>query len=244
MNYLNIIDNIPHDLRRTLFSIINKRRFDIFQSKRSVISDNGYTFEPFDRYSCIFIHIPKAAGVSVSKALFGNFAGGHTKVSDYQLIFNKSDFERYFKFSFVRNPWDRVYSAYTFLIRGGMSNADRGWISGKLNQYNDFNEFVRNGLPDSEVMNWIHFIPQTHFLYKAGSKTLGVDFIAKFETLNDDFEEIRKRLVLPENVKLNHENPTLKRKESYLDIYNDESINIVADLYSDDVREFNYKFSD
>ena len=36
----------------------------------------GFSLIPFDRHECIFVHIPKTGGVSISKSLFGNLAGG------------------------------------------------------------------------------------------------------------------------------------------------------------------------
>ena len=91
-------------------------------------TDDGYSFKPFDQCGCIFIHIPKCAGVSVSKALFGNLAGGHSRVVDYQLVFNSNEYSNYFKFTFVRNPWDRLVSAFFFLKKGGFNDADKKWV--------------------------------------------------------------------------------------------------------------------
>jgi len=35
-----------------------------------------YTLEGFDRLKCIYIHIPKAPGIAINKALFGNYGAG------------------------------------------------------------------------------------------------------------------------------------------------------------------------
>src|SRR3954454_22051651 len=60
----------------------------------------------FDYYKCIFIHIPKTAGLSVSKTLFGNYAGTHLGIDHYIATLGRKTVEEYFKFAFVRNPWD------------------------------------------------------------------------------------------------------------------------------------------
>jgi hypothetical protein len=67
------------------------------------------------------VHVPKTAGVAISLALFGNLAGEHASIRDYQTIYPKSVFERYVRFTFVRNPWDRLLSAFSFLKSGGMN---------------------------------------------------------------------------------------------------------------------------
>ena len=78
----------------------------------------------FEEKKCIFFHIPKTAGISVSTALFGNVKWGHRNVAFYKSHFGEKFFNSLYKFSFVRNPYDRLYSAFTFLKNGGMNNQD------------------------------------------------------------------------------------------------------------------------
>ena len=80
----------------------------------------------FDRNKCIFIHIPKAAGTSVLAALGKKSEKGRDHVS-WQ-TYKKADskkFNNYFKFSFVRNPYDRAFSAYHYILKGGESRGLR-----------------------------------------------------------------------------------------------------------------------
>lgn len=88
------------------------------------------------------MHVPKAAGISVATTLYGNMAGSHTPLSRDELVFSRRDFERYFKFTFVRNPWDRLYSAYTFLKNGGRNQSDEAWTRSNLGGFSDFESFV------------------------------------------------------------------------------------------------------
>src|SRR5271165_1269962 len=53
------------------------------QELRTVITNEGTSLKPFDDTRTIFVHIPKCAGTSVSKALFGNFSGGHLTFDEY-----------------------------------------------------------------------------------------------------------------------------------------------------------------
>ena len=88
----------------------------------------------------LFIHIPKTAGTSISQALFGSDFG-HCTVDHYE-IFSPKRFHNYFKFAFVRNPWDRFLSAYKFLNKGGMYSVDKNWADIHFSEFNDFDQFV------------------------------------------------------------------------------------------------------
>ena len=66
----------------------------------------------------IFIHLPKTAGTSISKAL-GLVTSRHVPAEDYY-VSNPNKFSRFFKFAFVRNPHVRLLSSHTFLRDGGI----------------------------------------------------------------------------------------------------------------------------
>lgn len=67
-----------------------------------------------DYYKCIFLHVPKAAGISISKTLFGNLGPCHITYDWFEQNLGLVTIKAYYKFTFVRNPWDRLYSAYSF----------------------------------------------------------------------------------------------------------------------------------
>lgn len=59
----------------------------------------------------LFIHIPKNAGTSITKSLEMENQG-HVAALHYKR--NLEDFDEFFKFTVIRNPWDRVVSCYEF----------------------------------------------------------------------------------------------------------------------------------
>ncbi|MBA2490567.1 MAG: hypothetical protein H0V34_02305 [Gammaproteobacteria bacterium] len=71
---------------------------------KDIYGTNVRTLQPFDRYRCIYVHIPKTGGVSISTSLFGSTTGRHRTVAEYKQIFGERAFKDYFKFTFVRNP--------------------------------------------------------------------------------------------------------------------------------------------
>ncbi len=193
----------------------------------------------FDYYKCIFIHVPKAAGISVSKTLFGNLGGAHNKLTHYQHLYTKSTFEEYYKFTFVRNPWERLFSAYHFLKKGGISPRDVVWVEENLSHIHDFQSFVMSWLEEDRLNDWFHFIPQVDFLTDTSGK-VAMDFIGKYEELEAGFDNVCARLKV--NKKLPHLNKTTALKRNYKDFYTGEMIDKVARIYKKDVETLGYTF--
>ncbi len=186
-----------------------------------------------DKFRCIFIHIPKTAGSSVAETLFGSISR-HVGYHDY-LRANPRKFRRYFKFAFVRNPWDRLVSTWSFLKGGGMNPLDRRWAEENLAQYESFENFVCEGLVRAEVRSWIHFRPQADFI-AAPTDEIMVDFVGRYETLARDFAQVAARL---------GSNATLAWKNSsehapYASYYTQRSADVVARVYERDAKMFGY----
>ena len=103
-----------------------------------------------DEHQVIFIHIPKAAGTSVARALFGA-ASRHVPYGEYERA-TPDKFRRYFKFSFVRNPWDRKVSLYHY-VRKTPSHPAHESLMGLT-----FAEFVRAsaGKKPRQQSEWLY----------------------------------------------------------------------------------------
>lgn len=74
---------------------------------------------------CIFIHIPKCAGTSIEQfikdhgrndlqfiGLYQNRSLHHLTAIELKIIIKEQIFHHYYKFSVVRNPYDRLLSEY------------------------------------------------------------------------------------------------------------------------------------
>ena len=201
---------------------------------------NGeYSLMPFHKNRCIFVHIPKCAGLSVAKSLFGNKAGGHNTLKDYRKLFEPADFESYFKFCFVRNPWDRLVSAFHFLKNGGISVMDRQWSQENLTKFKDFRTFVNEWVSISKnKWSYIHFLPQYYFIFD-NEKESSMDFIGDYESLKSDYTFVAKRLGIVS--KLSHINSS-SRKRDFRNYYDSNMIDIVGSMYKTDIELFEYEF--
>lgn len=186
----------------------------------------------------IFIHIPKTGGQSVSYALFSDpDYVGHESLGVYERE-NPAHARNFFSFSFVRNPYDRLLSAYRYLMHASDRPDDIEMRETVLHRYTDFEKFVRGGLRDDPaVQTWWHFRPQTSFLTDRHGR-IGVAFVGRFETLTTDFETVRARLGFGDA--LPWLNKSTARPAQYQDAYTAQTAAIVAEFYRDDFDNFGY----
>ncbi len=206
-------------------------------------------------FKCIFVHVPKTAGQSIEH-VFLELTGYNWRTRQHLLLRPNDDpslgphrlahltateyvscghvapqqFNEYFKFSFVRNPWARIVSSYKF----------KG-VSAKI----DFKTFLFSHMPEPGwTAIYRHFIPQYDYLYDEHGNCL-VDFIGKFESLQNNFDQVCRKLGITQR-SLPHANKSTENLartgKHYTDYYDDESRQFVADKYRNDIQSFDYEF--
>ena len=218
--------------------VFDRENFNQLQRLRQDTTEGTFSFREFDKRQAIFVHIPKCAGIAIKRALFNDLSGGHTKLSSYCRVFEPELFLTYFKFTFIRNPWDRLVSAYHFLRAGGYNDADRRWFDRELGTYSDFDDFVRNWLRPENLNKHIHFHPQIDFLRDPGHRGIHVDYIGFYENITRDFNYIAERIGV--NSPLKQRNAS--EHKSYQDYYTDTTREIVRKVYICDIEGFGYDF--
>ena len=207
------------------------------QNHRQIEVTDGYSYRPFDTTRSIFVHIPKCAGISVNRCLYGNLAGGHSTLEEYLDAFTPEEIISYFKFTVVRNPWDRLVSAYHFLKKGGCGYNDKTWFADELSEYADFEDFVKKWVNRDNIWKWHHFRPQYHYMLDKRGK-VQLDFIAFLENIEADFSLIAERL--GKDVSLPKSNQS--ERKDHAAYYTEETRNIVADAYAEDIKMLGYEF--
>jgi len=199
------------------------------------------------QHRCIFVHVPKTAGKSVL-AEFGLPEHGrdyrqrmghieapydHHPIREYQ---GRPWFDEYFKFGFVRNPWDRVVSAFFYLDAGGANAADAAFRAEHLAAFDGRFDLFVEGLP--RLLEHKHLRPQTHWLTGADHR-LAVDFVGRYERFSDDLALVCDRLGLGCGTPA-HRNPSEHR--DYRSYYDPVLVRQVAALYATDIEMFGYTF--
>ena len=219
------------------FKVLTSLPAPIMSSVVKASTANPYK-EFNDRYKAIYIHIPKNAGQSIEKALFEGKKVGHVPLRNYE-SHDKNRFNRYFKFTIVRNPWDRMVSAYQYLIRGGKNNVDSAWAKLHLAPFKDFQEFLYE-LNDrkfrSIVLSWQHFRPQIYYMKDCHNR-INIDYIGRFENLAADFNYITKKIGSVHS--LPHENKSV-RKRNWKEYYNRDTFKMLEDKYKEDIYTLGY----
>ena len=185
-------------------------------------------------HRAIFIHIPKTGGSSVARALFGD--SRHVPYFEYERI-NPRKFRRFFKFSFVRNPWDRLVSTYFFLKNGGVNELDRRFAAEKLAGYDNFSAFVEGWLSEQNIRSWVHFMPQHYFICDA-KRRVRMDFVGRTETIAADFRTVCERLGVAAQLKWTNRGD----HRPYGDYYTEALRERVAAVYAEDIAIFGYQY--
>lgn len=226
---------------------------------------------------CIFVHVPRTGGQSI-ESVFVEHVGltwetraplllrandlpeagppvlAHLTAEEYiQLGYISEDlFKAYFKFTFVRNPWDRVVSFYHYY---------------GFQEKCDFNYFMNNIFVDRMWGEKFYFVrPQVEYVFNASGEQL-VNFIGRFENLGNDFFYILKHLGMAQ-VELPHKNKALVENQQfnilswrawiknfsrvlrkshptfhdYQDYYDNVTSEMVSELYRSDIEQFGYNF--
>lgn len=195
---------------------------------------------PYREYShkhkVIFIHIPKTAGTSVLKILMGKkIRRDHLSYSVYQKAQSKI-FNNYFKFCFVRNPYDRLVSAFEYLKNGGNQNGDLYFKELIENHYPTFEEFVLGFLNKDNVNSILLLRPQ--YLFVCDEKfEIMVDFCGRFENIERDINVVCEKVGIDK--KLEKTNASNKKNHQYY-YFNEKVKKKVYEIYSKDFEIFGY----
>lgn len=193
------------------------------------------------RHKFIFIHIPRTAGTSIEKVLWDDsctllpnewdisrFADTPLNHLTLQQVYDHgflsdSNFERYFSFCFVRNPWDRAVSEVFYLQA-------INYLQG-----HDTNQALRRICEIDNAGN--HVRPQYDFVARGAGA--GIDFIGRFENLQNDFDRVCDILGIPRR-QLPVTN-TLNRNPHW-QYFDAQTRRLVTDKYRRDVEAFGYEF--
>jgi len=182
----------------------------------------------------LFIHVPKAAGVSVSKAIYGRTLGHFYALKIKKLC--PTMFSKLFTFAFVRHPVDRLYSAYQFSKNGGTR------VMGMKNpnyythhpDFKTFDLFVTKWLIKQNLLE-IDGVFRPQYLYVCDDKfNVLVDKVYKLENIKVAAFQISKKI--DKKIIFQHYNKSIQEDKNI----SNETIDIIFKLYNKDFDIFSY----
>ncbi len=193
------------------------------------------------RHNAWFIHVPKAAGLSVYDALgMERPLDTHAPATACRIA-DPVFFDGAFRFAVIRNPWDRLVSAYHYLSQESPFPQDRIWARRRLARAPDFASFMRlmaHPWTRNQIMGWRHFLPQASFLEVRGKNAM--ELLIPFEALDDGLAYVATRIGV--QARLMHMNKS--KRGDYRGYFTDESAELVARVYANDIVLTGAKFDD
>jgi hypothetical protein len=201
-----------------------------------------------ERHNFLFVHVQKTAGTSLA-VLLGPFALAPSSsrwnklASDFGLV---RDWRRYhfrkhanlrkaqslipapvydglFKFAFVRNPWERLVSWYQY-VQNTPSHED-------CRPGEPFSDFARRFISKPRRAQW--------WMIENSAGAMGLDFVGRFETLNDDIAHICRTIGI-EQKPLPHRNRMSEK--DYRSFYPDDLAAAVQAAWAREIDYFGYRF--
>lgn len=151
---------------------------------------------------------------------------GHLGLAQVQPFLGQETFASYFKFAFVRNPFDRFVSYCAFMTR---ANDDFAC---------DPQQVMRHILFELRPLQHILFQPQHTVLVDAAGRLLS-DYVGRVEQMQASYDAICARIAIPSQT-LAQVNSS--RRGDYRQYYDQGLIDGVAELYRRDLDLFGYEF--
>lgn len=199
---------------------------------------------PDNKRKFVYIVNPKVANSSIKASIMGTDKiednGAIHRMVKKQVIHRwRKKYDSYYKFTFVRNPFERMVSCYVHRYQApekwiGKKNSYKYYLFGYIKNVNGFDEFVRKTCKIPDRLMDIHFKPQYLLIYDRGR--ISVDFVGRYENLNEDWKVVQKKHQLKNLPHLNQ-----GKKKNWMDFYTRELADIVYERYKNDFELFGYQ---
>lgn len=202
----------------------------------------------------LFIHIPKTAGASIITTIktqqkINKVPNNRTVYDNYHSTANDcipyiKNIDELFKFTVVRNPWDRATSWFFFrkgVIENNINNPkkvltnDKALLEKELEIMNQgFNYWLEEYISQPWDFTWFSLAnDQCTWL-----DNIDLNLVIKYENLNEELSNI-PNLNLE---KLPKRHQSKNSKVDYRKLYNNNSIDTIQKIYKRDIERFGYNF--
>lgn len=180
-----------------------------------------------DKCKCIFVEVPKTGSTSI-RSILGHPKKPHLNICQIANLIEREKFISYFKFGFVRNPWDRAVALY--------ERTEGLQLKSKMN-FDEFIEWMK-----FSSCTCLHPVPHRYQLdwFVNPHGDVIVDFIGKYENLQNDWRKVSLKLGI--NQELPKKNVNLQKTKNYTEYYSDKTRKIILNRFAVDIEYFGYEF--
>lgn len=229
--------------KKIAFIKVYIRIFRLNRVRRGLALESNFYVNP--KYRVAYYIIPKVLSSSLCQLMLKDagidFEEGlghkkHKECFDSRLTLGGGDD---FTFAFVRNPFARLVSTYKDKIVRKLERQKPSpfddYLGGFLMDVSSFAEFSYWICQISDDLSEPHFVSQYRILSRPNG-TVNIDFIGKFETVEEDWAYIQEKTGLPD---LGHFNQTAK--DDWRDYYDVKTAKRVYKRYRKDIEAFGYE---
>jgi hypothetical protein len=220
------------------------------------------------QYKFIFFSFPKTGSESVRALLepYSDIHGipywvrteehpfySHISPAEVKYLFEQRgwDYENYYKFTFIRNPWARMVSLYYMIYHTNPPNNLFGRLRYRFRSHNapSFKEWLRStrpdgpgagGPPDQRWQVYGSYSIASYILDKNGRDL--VDEVLKLEEINQRLPELLERIGIPDAKDLAIPFVNKRASKNYREYYDAEADKLIRTRYRYDIDRFVYSF--
>lgn len=220
----------------------------------------------------IYVHIPKSAGTFIKHYLLSNIEPEYENNQNQQdyddkyrvtcerslnaIIQEVPDYKDYYKFTIVRNPFDRVVSMFSYLggwkfdyfVENNIDSPMMPYVQEFHKYYlsNDFDGFIKYAYEDGFIKKFHAGYYENYVDRISLNGKIAIDKFYKMEKMNGCLLDLQKHFKFETPFGFNdwrkNSSAEYKKKKSYKDYYSSYSRNFVENHFSKDLDYFGYGF--
>jgi len=225
-NTVKISDNKPITLKNPAMLISDSHKFIYLRMRKVASQSMRDILMPL----CIPVPGGEIAHLKSRLRLEWNYHRyvfrAHDDILAAQRRMPRRTFEEYFKFAFVRNPWERLVSEYEFILRRPGHGRHR-----RVRKLQSFSEFINMQIPRRDAY-------QLNMLQDRNGRLL-MDFVGKLENLEQDWQQVCQQIGIAHQA-LPRTNVT--QRKDYRDYYDENTRQRVAKHWAREIERFEYSY--